>query len=341
LISWGVVVEERRVRLVKILAVLLVLALVSAAGLYFYLNRPFAGFREAVFIEIPKGASTRDIARMLTEAGVIEHPWEFLLARASRRSARLQAGEYRFASPASAFTVYGRIARGDVFYHELAIPEGQNMFDIAASVESLGLMPAVEFLAAARDPALIRDIAPSAPSLEGYLFPDTYHLTRHTSARELCRILTHRFRTEWKRLGATADVHQTVTLASLIEKEAAVPADRPLISSVFHNRLKMGMKLDCDPTTVYAALLEGRYSGKIHQSDLASPNAYNTYQHAGLPPGPIASPGDASLRATLAPAETDYIYFVARPDGSGSHQFSKDIAAHRQAATQYRRGIAK
>jgi UPF0755 protein len=272
---------------------------------------------------------------------VIEHPWEFLLTRALRPSVKLQAGEYRFSAPASVLTVYSRIARGDVFYYDLSIPEGQTMFDIASAIEALGLMPAAKFLDAARDPSLLHDIAPSAPSLEGYLFPDTYRVTRHTSASELCHILTQRFRSEWARIGASADVHQTVTLASLIEKEAAVPADRPLIASVFHNRLKLGMKLDCDPSTVYAALLEGRYRGKIHQSDLASRNPYNTYQHAGLPPGPIASPGAASLRAALAPAETDYLYFVARPDGSGSHQFSKNLAAHSQAASQYRRGIAK
>jgi UPF0755 protein len=278
---------------------------------------------------------------MLADAGVIEHAWELLALRALHPQLKLQAGEYRFAGPASPIEVYGRIARGDVFYYQLAIPEGQNLFDIASTVEGLGWMSAPEFLAAARDASLIHDLAPAAPTLEGYLFPDTYRLTRHTGAAELCRILTQRFRAEWKRLGASADVHQTVTLASLIEKEAAIPADRPLIASVFRNRLKMGMKLDCDPTTVYAALLEGRYRGTIHQSDLASPNRYNTYQHPGLPPGPIANPGMASLRAALEPAETDYLYFVARPDGSGRHQFSRDIAAHRQAATRYRRGQAK
>src|SRR5262249_44548153 len=149
-------------------------------------------------------------------------------------------------------------------------------------------------------------------------------------------ILTQRFRSEWAQIDASVDVHETVTLASLIEKEAAVPADRPLIASVFHNRLKLGMKLDCDPSTIYAALLEGRYRGKIYQSDLASRSLYNTYQHTGLPPGPIASPGAASLRAALAPSETDYLYFVARPDGSGAHQFSKTLAAHSKAATRYR-----
>jgi len=329
------------VKLVRILAVLLIFAMISAAALYYFLNRPFAGFSAEALVEIPKGASTRQIAARLAEAGVIGQPWEFLLARALRPSATLQAGEYRFTKPASTLTVYGRIARGDVSYLELSIPEGQNMFDIASSVESMGLMTAPKFLAAARDPSLIRDIAPAAPSLEGYLFPDKYRVTRHTGPRELCRILTLRFRAEWGRLNSAADVHETVTLASLIEKEAAVPADRAPIASVFHNRLKLGMKLDCDPTTVYAALLEGRYRGKIRQSDLASRNPYNTYQHAGLPPGPIASPGAASLRAVLAPAETDYLYFVARPDGSGRHEFSTNLAAHNEAAARYRRGVAK
>ena len=305
---------------------------------YYFLTKPFSGFQGEIFVEIPKGSSTRTIANVLASAGAIGHPWEFLLARALRPSAKLLAGEYRFEGPASALAVYERIARGDVFYYELAIPEGLNMFDVAASVESLGLMPAAEFLAAARDPSPIRDLDPLAPSLEGYLFPDTYRVTRHTTAAELCQIFTQRFRKEWKSLHATADVHETVTLASLIEKEAAVASDRPIISSVFRNRLKLGMKLDCDPTTVYAALLDGRYRGAIHQSDLASGNRYNTYQHAGLPPGPIANPGIASLRAALQPDDSDFLYFVARPDGSGRHQFSKDIATHRLAADRYRRG---
>jgi UPF0755 protein len=327
--------------LIRLLKVLFIGAILGAGTLYYFLVRPYAGFHGEVFVDIPKGASTPTIAQLLADAGVIEYPWQFLLARALQPSAKLPAGEFRFTNPASTLDVFRRIARGDVFFYELKIPEGQNMFDIASAVESLGLTPAREFLAAARDASLIGDLDPAAPTLEGYLFPDTYRVTRHTGARELCRILTQRFRVEWKRLDTTADVHQTVTLASLIEKEAAVPEDRPLIASVFHNRLNLGMKLDCDPTTVYAALLQGRYRGTIHQSDLASRNLYNTYQHAGLPPGPIANPGLASLRAALNPAVTDYLYFVARPDGSGRHQFSKDIAAHRQAATRYRRGAKK
>ncbi len=325
----------------RILAILILLAAGAAGVVYYFAVRPFAGFQGEAFVEIPRGASTRSIAEMLTKAGAIERPWVFLLMRALRPSTKLQAGEYRFAGPASTLDVYDRIARGDVFYFELAIPEGLNMFDIASAVEKVGLMSASQFLEAARDPSLIRDLDKTAPTLEGYLFPDTYRVTRHTSAGELCRILTQRFRSEWKRLGSSADPHETVTLASLIEKEAAVPADRPLISAVFRNRLKLGMKLDCDPTTVYAALLEGRYRGTIHQSDLASVNSYNTYQHAGLPPGPIANPGIASLKAALDPADADYLYFVARPDGSGRHAFSKDLASHQEAAARYRRGATR
>jgi UPF0755 protein len=323
--------------LIRLLKILVIVAILAAAVLYYFLIRPYAGFHGETFVDIPKGTSTPTIAQLLADSGVIEYRWQFLLARALRPSAKLPAGEFRFATPASTLDVYARIARGDVFFYELKIPEGLNMFDIATVVESLGLTPAPDFLAAARDASLIRDLDPAAPTLEGYLFPDTYRVTHHTSAYELCRILTQHFRAEWKRLDTAADVHQTVTLASLIEKEAAVPEDRPLIASVFRNRLNIGMKLDCDPTTVYAALLQGRYRGTIHQSDLASHNPYNTYQHAGLPPGPIANAGIASLRAALKPADTDYLYFVARPDGSGRHQFSKDIAAHRQAATRYRR----
>jgi UPF0755 protein len=328
-------------RWLKFLALLLVSGVGGAAAVYYLISKPYARFQNEVFVEIPRGASTRGIASKLAEAGVIEYPWKFLVARAFRHGTKLQAGEYRFASPASTLEVYARIARGDVFYFELAIPEGLNMFDIASVIERVGLMPSATFLAAARKPSLIRDLDGQAPTLEGYLFPDTYRVTRDTTAGELCRILTARFRDKWKPIGASADAHRTVTLASLIEKEAAVPDDRPLIASVFQNRLKLGMKLDCDPTTIYAALLDNRYRGVIHRSDLASESPYNTYQHAGLPPGPIANPGIESLKAALEPAATDYLYFVARPDGSGRHQFSADIASHRLAAARYRRGAAK
>jgi len=182
---------------------------------------------------------------------------------------------------------------------------------------------------------------PRAPTLEGFLFPATYRLTRHTSAKQICREMTDKFRRTWKEIGKTdASVHNTVTLASLIEKETAQPSERPAVASVFRNRLRIGMTLDCDPTTIYASKLEARYRGTIHRSDLESMNLYNTYKHSGLPPGPIANPGEASLRAALAPADTDYLYFVAKP-GGGSHQFSSNISDHNLAVQAYRRGQAR
>jgi UPF0755 protein len=252
-----------------------------------------------------------------------------------RRGSHLQAGEYRFEKAASALDVFGRIARGDIYYMELLIPEGYNMFDIAGAVEKLGTIKASAFLAAARNPAMIQDLDPKAQSLEGYLFPNKYRVYRHTTAQQICRQMTNEFRARWEALGAKADVHRTVTLASLVEREAKLPEERPKVSSVFQNRLKLGMKLDCDPTTVYAALLENRYRGVIHRSDLDNQSPYNTYQHAGLPPGPIANPGIRSLNATLAPDDTAYLFFVAKADGSGGHNFSESLRQHEAAVAEY------
>jgi peptidoglycan lytic transglycosylase G len=322
----------------KFLRIVLVLA-IAGGFLWYRMASPYQGFQGETFVDIPRGTSTGGIADLLARAGVVRSRWDFLLARAVRRGHVLQAGEYRFRQPATPAEVSGRIARGDVFYYELVVPEGRNMFDIAAAVQQLGLFPADRFLAAARDPALIRDLDPQAPTLEGYLFPDTYKLSRHTTPDRLCRIMTTKFREVWRGLHAPAGVHETLTLASLVEKEGKLPDERPLIAAVFANRLRIGMKLDCDPTTIYAALLGDHFRGTIYRSDLSSEHPYNTYRHAGLPPGPIANPGIASIRAALDPADSDSLFFVLRPDGSGAHQFSSTIAAHQAAAEKYRRGL--
>ena len=302
---------------------------------------PYAAFHQEVFVDLPKGTSAREMAALLQSAGVIRYSWTFLMARALRRGATLQAGEYRFAQPASVLEIFDRIVRGDIFYYELVVPEGKNMFEIAAAAERLGLFSAERFLEAARDPAPIRDLDPLAPSLEGYLFPDTYRLRRTTTPDELCLAMTGKFREVWRGLRTDASVHRTVTLASLVEKEGKLPDERPVIASVFERRLAIGMKLDCDPTTIYAALLAGNYRGAIHKSDLASGDPYNTYQHAGLPPGPIANPGVASIAAVLHPANTDYLYFVARADGSGGHNFSASLADQEANIVKYRRATAR
>jgi len=322
---------------------LLLFLLAAAAGLYGLarLTQPYQGFQGAVFVDLPRGLSTFAMAGRLSDAGVIPSRWEYFAARLARRSHAPKAGEYRFDHPATPMEVFDRIARGDSFRYSLLIPEGKNIFDIGAAAEQTGLFPAARFVGAASDAALIRDLDPQAPSLEGYLFPDTYKLSRHTRPEELCRLMTARFREVWRGLGVAGGPHDVVTLASLVEKEGKLSEERPMIAAVFLNRLRIGMKLDCDPTTIYAAELDGRYRGVIHRSDLDSDNRYNTYQHAGLPPGPIASPGLASLHAALHPAKTEAMYFVLHPDGSSSHEFSRDIAAHQRAVEIYRRGRGK
>jgi UPF0755 protein len=324
------------VALFAIVAVALVVRFQIFADLY-------AGFKEPVFVEIPRGTSSRQIGQLLTDAGVLRHPLQFVALRILRPSKAPQAGEYRFAEPETAAQVFDRIVRGDIYLEEVRVPEGSNLWEIAAIVEQVGLATGKEFLAVARSGELIRDLSPNSSSLEGYLFPATYRFRRRTKAPEICHAMVDRFRKTWHELGGEASrVHETVTLASLVEEEAKRPEERPLIAAVYANRLARGMKLDCDPTVIYATLLDNRYRGlTIHQSDLASQNPYNTYQHAGLPPGPISNPGESSLRAALKPAATDSIYFVAKPDGSGGHVFSATLADHNKAVAEYRRGTVE
>ena len=271
---------------------------------------------------------------------MIHYEWEFWLARLLKHSSKLQAGEYRFAKPASALDVFDRIARGDIYFFAFTVPEGSNIFDIAGSLEAQGVMSAEDFLKAAEDPAPIRDLVPKARTLEGYLFPSTYRLSHKTTGPQLTKVMTDEFRKEWAKVssGRDADVRASVTLASLVEKETGSADERPLVASVFRNRLEQGMRLQCDPTTIYAALLDHRYRGTIHKSDLASTNPYNTYENAGLPPGPIANPGAQSLEAALNPADTRFLYFVAKPEGGG-HQFSATMAQHEKAVIAYRQAL--
>ncbi len=324
-------------KLARRLGYLIVLTALAIEYGAYRLATPYQGFHGQKFVEFPRGTPTEAMAILLADAGVVRSRWDFLLAREVKRGRVLQAGEYRFDRPASAMEVLDRIARGDVFYYTLVAPEGANMFDVAAAAAQLKLFSADAFLAAARNPAQIADLDPLAPSLEGYLFPNTYKLSRHATPESLCAMMTAKFREVWRTLGAGANVHDTVTLASMVEREAKLPEERPLIAAVFDNRLRIGMKLDCDPTTIYAALLEGRYRGAIHRSDLDSADPYNTYRHGGLPPGPIANPGLDALRAALHPAESNALYFVARGDGSGGHAFSNDLASHNAATGRYRR----
>jgi len=304
------------------------IALLCAAGLacaaLYSLQSPYRGFEGELFLQFPKGSGTRTIAQKLADAGVVRYAWQFWLERAIHPRSPLQAGEYRFDQAASVTDVFSRLGRGDVFYFSLTVPEGSNMFDIARLLESEGIMSGQDFLKAAEN-------------LEGFLFPSTYRVGHFTTPDALCQMMTAQFHREWTKLmpDPAADMVKTVTLASMIEKETGFSAERAAVASVFKNRLRIGMTLDCDPTVIYAALLDDRYRGVIHRSDLNNQHPYNTYRHAGLPPGPIANPGASSLAAALHPAETDYLYFVAKPEGGG-HVFSSNLAAHTKAVGSYR-----
>jgi len=308
--------------------VLVLAAGLAGAGLY-SLESPYRGFEGDLFLQFPKGSGTRAIAQKLADAGVVRYAWQFWLARAMHPRAKLQAGEYKFDETASVTDVFDRLGRGDVYYFSITIPEGANIFDIARLVESEGIMSGQDFLKAAE-------------KLEGFLFPSTYRVGHFTTPTHLCDMMTAQFHKEWNRLmpDPATDMHKVVILASLIEKETGVAAERPIIASVFQNRLRIGMALDCDPTVIYAALLEDRYKGVIHRSDLDNGHPYNTYRHAGLPPGPIANPGASSLAAALHPAESDYLYFVAKPGGEG-HVFTSNLAAHNKAVGNYRHAQTK
>ena len=329
------------------LAAILLLGLVLAAAWVAYaLYVPYQGFpQEGVFVDVPRGASGRAIARLLAERGVVKSRLAFEALCRWRAGRTLQAGEYFFNRPVTAFEVFDAIAAGRVYEISVTVPEGFTMFAIAELLERQGLTDRHAFLDAARDPSPIRDLAPRAPSLEGFLFPATYHFPRHRTPQELAAAMVSRFRDAWQVLpGAAsspneASVDAVVTLASLVERETSVPAERPVIAGVFTNRLRLGLALQCDPTVIYALELAGNYHGSLVSSDLRFNSPYNTYRYPGLPPGPIASPGEASLRAALDPAQVEYLYFVA--DGRGGHVFSKTLEEHNRNVARYRRQLAE
>jgi UPF0755 protein len=315
------------------LVVLVILAL--AAWLGWALLVPTALAHET-FVLLPPGLPTRQIAQRLETGGVIRSQRAFLLLHYCQRGRTLKAGEYRFDASQNTIQVFDKLARGEIYTHTVVIPEGFNVFDVAQAVQQAGLGPADELLAAARtEVGLVRGFDPQATSLEGYLFPDTYQFTRTQSMHDMLQVMVRRFEQEARQTGLNENVHAVVTMASIVEKETAIGSERPLVASVYYNRLQHHMPLAADPTVVYAALLNQRYRGAIHQSDLQFDSDYNTYKHAGLPPGPIANPGTASLKAAMNPGRSDYLYFVA--DGQGGHRFTSSYEEHTRNVAAYRR----
>ncbi len=321
----------------KFLATFLLIALLAAGFAAWLVYAPFGPTANAnpIYVDIAPGSGTQSMAAQLQSAGAIRSRYAFLMLRVFKGGV-LKAGEYRFDHPAAATEVYARIARGDVYTIAVTIPEGYNIFDIADAVDKTGLVPHDKFLAAERaDTALISDLSPNAASLEGYLFPDTYRFPHHVTPEKILSTMVHRFRAVAIPLGMGDDVAREVTLASLVEKEVSQDSERPLVAGVFVNRLGDSMPLATDPTIIYAALLNDRWRGTIYASDLKFDSPYNTYLHTGLPPGPICNPGVAALKAALAPAHSDYLYFVA--DGQGHSVFSATLAQHNQHVQVFRR----
>jgi UPF0755 protein len=329
------------------------------------------------FVLLRPGYSTRRIAQELKNSGVIRSEAAFLLWTHLHRARSLKAGEYLFEKPANLIDIQRRLVRGDVYFHTVVVPEGFTMFDIARAVEAAGLGPATDFLKEAQsDTALIADIAPNAPSLEGYLFPDTYQFSRMMTMHEMAVAMVCQFRVVAKQIGlvpsdqseatdstlhsghicvAVSDLRsagdsqpapqatdltlleRTVIMASIVEKETAVPEERPLVASVYYNRLDKHIALDADPSIIYAELLAGTYTGALHHADMSFSSPYNTYRHAGLPPGPIGNPGRSSLEAAMHPAQSDFYYFVA--DAQGHHRFAHSFEEHTKNVAAYRRAM--
>jgi UPF0755 protein len=315
---------------------LLLLAAAAAGGAGWLILTPFGPSSET-FVTIPSGSSAIAIARRLQSAGVVRTRYAFDLVRLYYHGT-LQAGTYRFDHPMPVTQVYAQIARGDIYTKSLTIPEGSNIFDIAARVEQAGLGTRQDFLlAAVQQTSLIADLDPAATSLEGYLFPDTYRLPPTVTAAQIAAAMVKRFRQAAAQLGLNQNVHQVVTIASLVERETAVDADRPLVASIFDNRLEKKMPLQTDPAVIYGLELTGQWRGTIYASDLTRNTPYNTYLHAGLPPGPVANPGLPSLRAAMNPAQTNYLYFVAAGvDAQGHSLFSSTLDEHNRNVAMYR-----
>jgi UPF0755 protein len=323
------------------MAVFLLVLLGTAGAVGFVLLTPF-GPTQQTFVEILPGASTARIGRQLQEAGIVRSQYAFYAMRWLQHGT-LKAGDYKFEHPAPVSEVYDRIRRGDTFTIEVTIPEGSNIFDIGNRLQQSGFGPSQTFVDVARQEAgLVSDLDPQAKSLEGYLFPDTYRIGPKEAMPQIAAMMVKRFRQAALQLGLVHDFHNVVTMASLVERETAVEGERPLVASVFQNRLGKRMPLMTDPSVIYGLEVTGQWRGSIYASDLQRDTAYNTYVHAGMPPGPIANPGVKSLHAAMFPAQTSYLYFVAAGQNpQGKSAFASTLAEHNRNVADYRAAMKK
>jgi UPF0755 protein len=319
----------------------LAVGLLGGFYLWLYYHTPASHDAPPQTITLLPGTGLQQMAAQLAEAGLIRHRWMFVLyVKMLRPGPPLQAGEYALRATMSPVQIVQLLRSGKVVQHALTVPEGATARDIATLVASRGLGERQALLDLAYDRTFITALGFDSPSVEGYLFPETYHVPRSIQARDLLTLMVRTFRNHYtaeittraQRLGLTQ--HEALTLASLIEKEAQLDEERPLIAAVYLNRLRRGMRLQCDATVIYA--LGERFDGNLRRADLEIDSPYNTYRNAGLPPGPIASPGRRSIAAAVTPAPVDYLYFVATRQ-HGKHQFSRTLAEHNQAVWKYQR----
>jgi UPF0755 protein len=351
------------VNIVRKIAGLILLVILAAGGWFAWAVLTPVAPSGQVFVLLHPGYSTRRIAHELKAEGLIRDETAFVLWHYVHRHRSLKAGEYLFEKPANIIDIQKRLRRGDVYFRTVVVPEGYTIFDIARAIEAAGLGSSADFLSIAQsDTGLIADLAPNARSLEGYLFPDTYEFSRLMSVHDMAAAMVKQFRQVARQIGLipnpadhkeavlspaseqtgrsgadSIDVARTVTMASIIEKETSVGAERPLVASVYYNRLDKKIALDADPSIIYAELLAGTYTGALHHADMQFNSPYNTYRYAGLPPGPIGNPGRSSLEAALHPAQSDYFYFVA--DAQGHHRFARSLEEHNKNVVAYRRAM--
>jgi UPF0755 protein len=320
--------------LIALLAVILLAGGAAGAWVYSDLRRPISHNKSGQYIDIPKGSSPSAIIKKLTAEGVLKHEWPLkLYLKGTGKGSTLRAGEYDFPSPISPLGVLAKLQEGERRLNRITIIEGWTRWDIAKAmiqVPELRLENEAQALGLMDNVSLISDLDPEATNLEGYLFPDTYEFSPETTPAQLVEMMVKRFRGVWKpewndrARSLNMSPREIVTTASLIETEAKLAEERPLVASVIYNRLQKNIALAVDSSVIYASKLEGkwRYDGKVYRSDIERRSPYNTRIYAGLPPGPVASPGESSLKAALNPATSDYLYYVRNPDrDDGAHNF--------------------
>jgi UPF0755 protein len=338
----------------RLILLIIVVGILAVAGLgawtYSDLHKPIAHGKTGQYIDIPKGTSPSAIVNKLAAEGVIKHEWPLkLYLKATGKGAALRAGEYDFPSPISPLAVLARLQQGERRLNRITIIEGWTRWDIAramAQVPEFRLASDAEALELMNNVSLISDLDPEAKNLEGYLFPDTYEFSPETTPAELVEMMVKRFRGVWKpdwterARSLSFTPRQIVTTASIIETEAKLAEERPIVASVIYNRLKKDIPLAVDSSVIYASKLEGkwRYDGRVYRSDIERRSPYNTRIYAGLPPGPVASPGESSLKAALNPATSDYLYYVRNPDrDDGAHNFYSNGAEFETGVQALRR----